>query len=130
MKINNAELFEELYGKFDEPSEISASDNGTSDSITNLENFDDFDNTIILNDEDGRGVPFEFLDLITYNGEDYVILLPKEESDDAEEVVILKVDETYSEDEESYTSVEDEEILQAVFNIFKEKFRDEFNFVD
>lgn len=45
------------------------------------------------------------------------------------EVVILKVDETDSEDEEAYTSVEDEETLQAVFNIFREKFKDEFNFM-
>ena len=36
------------------------------------------------------------------------------------------------EDEEtdSYTGVEDEETLNAVFAIFKEKFRDVFNFVD
>ena len=33
-------------------------------------------------------------------------------------------------DEESYTSVEDEEILNKVFEIFKDKFKDEFNFVD
>ena len=45
------------------------------------------------------------------------------------EVVILKVDETDSEDEEAYTSVEDEETLKAVFNIFREKFKDEFNFM-
>lgn len=45
------------------------------------------------------------------------------------EVVILKVDETDSEDKEAYTSVEDEETLQAVFNIFREKFKDEFNFM-
>lgn len=50
--------------------------------------------------------------------------------EDAGEVVILKVDETDSEDEETYTSVEDEETLQAVFNIFREESKDEFNFED
>lgn len=63
-------------------------------------------------------------------GEEYVILLPKDESDDDGEVVILKVDESDSDDEETYTSVDDEETLQAVFNLFKEKFQDEFNFED
>lgn len=33
-------------------------------------------------------------------------------------------------DEESYISVDNEENLQAVFNIFKEKFISEFDFID
>ena len=33
-------------------------------------------------------------------------------------------------DEESYVSVDDENVLTAVFEIFKEKFKDEFNFTD
>ena len=33
-------------------------------------------------------------------------------------------------DEESYVSVDDEETLTAVFEIFKEKFKEEFNFTD
>ena len=44
--------------------------------------------------------------------------------------MILKVNETDSEDEEAYTSVENEKTLQTVFNIFREKFKDEFNFTD
>lgn len=50
-------------------------------------------------------------------------------SEEPGEVVILKVEST-SEDEESYVSVEDEEVLNNVFEIFKEKFKDEFNFTD
>ena len=33
-------------------------------------------------------------------------------------------------EEESYVSIEDEEILNKVFEIFKEKFKDDFDFVD
>ena len=33
-------------------------------------------------------------------------------------------------EEETYVSVDDENVLNAVFEIFKEKFKDEFNFVD
>ena len=93
------------------------------------DNIEDLDNIIILNDEEGKEVKFEFLDLIEYEGEEYVILLPLDE-DDSEEVVILKVEDTDSEEEESYVSVDDEEVLNNVFEMFKEKFKDEFNFID
>lgn len=91
---------------------------------------EELDNIIVLNDEEGQEVQFEFLDLIEYDGEEYVILLPIEESEDAGEVVILKVEDTDSEDEESYVSVDDQETLNTVFEMFKEKFKDEFNFID
>lgn len=92
------------------------------------------DNVIILNDEDGNEVKFEFLDLVELDDEEYVVLLPILENEDAEddgEVVILKLEDTDEDsEEESYVGVEDEEILNRVFAIFKEKFKDEFDFVD
>ena len=93
---------------------------------------EELDNIIVLNDENGEEVPFEFLDLIELEGEEYVVLLPveEEESEEAGEVVILKVEDTDSEEEESYVSVDDDETLNKVFEIFKDKFKDEFNFVD
>ena len=90
---------------------------------------EELDNIITLNDEEGNEVKFEFLDLIEYNSEEYVILLPIEE-EEADEVVILKVEDTDSEDEESYVGVEDQETLNTVFQLFKDKFKDEFNFID
>lgn len=90
---------------------------------------EELDNIVVLNDEEGNEVEFEFLDLIEFEGEEYVILLPVEDDEEGE-VVILKVEDTESEDEESYISVDDEEVLQKVFDIFKEKFKDEFDFVD
>ena len=96
-----------------------------------LENVNDLDeeldNIVILNDEEGKEVKFEFLDLIEYEGEEYVVLLPVEEEDEGE-VVILKVEEGEEEDEESYVSVDSEETLKKVFETFKEKFKEEFNF--
>lgn len=91
---------------------------------------EELDNVIVLNDENGDEVKFEFLDLIELDGEEYVVLLPTGDSEDADEVVILKVEDTEAEDEESYVSVEDEDVLNTVFNMFKEKFKDEFDFVD
>ena len=92
---------------------------------------EELDNIIVLNDEDGNEVQFEFLDLIEYDGEEYVVLLPMEENEEESgEVVILKVEDTESDEEESYVSVDDEETLNKVFEMFKEKFKDEFNFID
>lgn len=85
------------------------------------------DNIIILNDDEGNEVEFEFLDLIPYRGKEYVVLLPV--SDDTDEVVILQLEEV-DDETESYISVDNELTLQAVFEIFKEKAKDEFNFVD
>ncbi len=93
--------------------------------------YDEDSNIIYLNDENGNDVKFEFLDLIEYESEQYVVLLPAEDNEeDNGEVVILKLEDSESEDEESYVSVDDEETLNAVFEIFKEKFKDEFNFDD
>ena len=98
------------------------------------ENNEELDNIVTLKDEDGNDVKFEFLDLIDYEGEEYVVLLPAEEAEDSEpdEVVILQLEKSNDEnaEEETYVSVDDENILNAVFEIFKEKFKDEFNFVD
>ncbi len=92
---------------------------------------EEVDNIIVLNDENGEEVKFEFLDLVELDGEEYVVLLPADEDDEEEgEVVILKVEDTDDEEEESYVSVDDEETLNKVFEMFKEKFKDEFNFVD
>ena len=92
---------------------------------------EEMDNIVILNDEDGNEVKFEFLDLVELDEEEYVILLPvTEEGEEYEgEVVILKVEDSENE-EESYVSVEDEETLNKVFEIFKERFKDDFDFVD
>lgn len=97
------------------------------------ENYNEEDNIVILNDEDGNEVKFEFLDLVELDDEEYVILLPVIDDgvEEEGEVVILKVEDTDEDsEEESYVSVEDEEILNKVFKIFKERFKDDFDFVD
>ena len=94
---------------------------------------EELDNIIILNDEEGNEVKFEFLDLVELDEEEYVVLLPVSEDgeEDEGEVVILKVEDSDGDsDEESYVGITDEEILNKVFEIFKEKYKDEFDFVD
>ena len=102
-----------------------------SEDINTPNNGEELDNIIILNDENGNEVKFEFLDLMEYEGEEYIILLATEESEDNDEVVILKVEDVEDDpDMETYVSVDDEDTLNAVFEMFKEKFKDEFNFID
>ena len=85
------------------------------------------ENIIVLNDDEGNEAEFEFLDLIPYRGKEYVVLLPV--SDEADEVVILQLEDA-DDETESYISVDNELTLQAVFEIFKERAKDTFNFVD
>lgn len=95
---------------------------------------EELDNIIVLNDEQGNEVQFEFLDLVELDNEEYVVLLPINDDgeEDEGEVVILKIEDNEDEnsEEESYVSVEDEAILNQVFEIFKEKFKNDFDFVD
>ena len=88
---------------------------------------DVLDNIVTLQNEEGDDVSFEFLDLMEYEGSEYVVLLPVEDSEG--EVVILKLEDT-DDELESYTSVDDEETLTELFRLFKEKFEDEFDFED
>lgn len=87
----------------------------------------DNNNIIFLNDDEGNESEFEFLDLIPYRGKEYVVLLPT--SDDADEVVILQLEEV-DDETENYITVDNELTLQSVFEIFKERAKDTFVFVD
>lgn len=95
-------------------------------------NMEELESIVVLTDENGNEVSFEYLDLIEYQDSEYVVLLPVEDEDEEEdEVIILKVEPVEgSEDEESYVSVDDEETLFAIFDIFKEHFADEFDFAE
>lgn len=92
-----------------------------------FEEFDELDNKIVLNDENGNEVEFEFLDVVELDGTEYVVLLPVEEAEKGE-VVIFRI-EGEGEDE-SYISLEDEDEAERVFQAFKERTKDEFDFAD
>ena len=86
-------------------------------------------NILVLTDEDGTEIEMEYLTNIEYQGETYAILMPLEE-DDGEVVILLVEDSDENADEETYASVEDMETLTAVYELFKEKFKDELEFDD
>ena len=82
---------------------------------------------LTLTDENGEEIEFEYLDCIEYQGKEYLVLLPAE--DEANEIVILEV-QSVDEENENYLAVEDEAVLDAVYNIFKERFQDVLTFAD
>lgn len=93
------------------------------------ENFSDAaesENALItLTDDNGNEVEFEFLDIVEYDGDEYIVLIENDE--DADEVVILKI-QALDEETEEYVSIDDEEILQTVFDIFKKRYEGNIDF--
>ena len=85
------------------------------------------ENLLALTDENGNEETFEYLDVIEYEGKEYLFLLPAEE--ESSEIVVLEI-EPVDEENENYLPIEDEAVLTAVYNIFKEKYADEFEFAD
>jgi len=82
---------------------------------------------LTLTDENGEDMDFEYLDCIEYEGKEYLVLMPTEE--DSNEIVILEV-EPVDEENENYLAVEDEAVLDAVYAIFKDRFKDVLTFED
>jgi len=80
----------------------------------------DDDSIVTLTDDEGNDIDFLLLDVVEYNGGDYLILLPlAEEEDEEDNVLILKAEQT--EEGETYTGIEDEAVLNAVFDLFNEQ---------
>ena len=84
-------------------------------------------NILTLTDENGEEVEFEYLDCIEYNGKEYLVMMPADEN--SSEIVILEV-EPVDEENENYLSVSDEKILDAVYDIFKDRYKDVLTFED
>lgn len=95
---------------------------------------EEFESTFItLTDEDGNDIELEYLDTVEYNGAVYMSFfptIPEEEAETAEDnedygLIILKVVSSTN-DEDELITIEDEDELQAVYNLFMEAmFEDE-----
>lgn len=93
------------------------------------EAFDMDDNVVELTDEDGVTSLFEYQATIEMEGEEYIVLmeLPGEDEEldeDEGTVVIMKIDQD-DQGEDIYVSVDDEETMQAVFDLFLEHLDEE-----
>ena len=82
---------------------------------------------LTLTDENGNDVNFEYLDCMEYQGKEYLVLMPADEAET--QIVILEV-EPVDDENENYLAVEDEAVLDAVYDLFKEKYKDVLTFED
>ncbi len=80
---------------------------------------------LTLTDENGDEINFEYLDCIELNGTEYLVLMPE----DSNEIVILEV-QPVDEENENYVAVESEDTLDAVYQIFKDRYKDVLEFED
>jgi len=81
----------------------------------------EMDNIIELFDENDNPVRFEHIMTLQYKSEDYVLLAPIEPTEDMEEdeVLVLRIDNDEN-GEEIYVSVDDDELVQQVFEKYLE----------
>lgn len=93
--------------------------------MENEEILQEEESILTLTDENGAETKFEYLDCIEYEGVEYLVLLPG----DTNEIVILEV-QPVDEENENYVAVESEAILDTVYGIFKERYKDVLEFED
>ncbi|MDY4812948.1 MAG: DUF1292 domain-containing protein [Ruminococcus sp.] len=80
-----------------------------------------------LEDDLGNEVEFELLDVITYKNDEYAVLI--ENTPDVQDLTILKID-SIDDQEEVYVGIDDEALVQKIFDIFKKNHPDDFNYAD
>ncbi len=83
----------------------------------------DEDSFITLTDENGNEVDFLLLDVLTYEGSDYMVLMPLSDEDgeeEEEELFFLRAEKT--EEGEVYSSIEDENLLNAIAAAYEKEF--------
>ena len=75
------------------------------------------DEVIELVDDDGKVIKFKLLDVTEYKGEKYTLLLAAEPNDEIgeDEVVIFRLNE----EDEVVEPVEDEKLLEEVFEFYQ-----------
>ncbi len=83
------------------------------------------ENIFMLVDEEGNEEEYEFLSLVTYEGNDYGVFLSTEEEEEDVLILMVETDET---GKECLVSVDDEATLQKVFDLFKEQEKDNIDF--
>lgn len=79
---------------------------------------------ITLTDNDGNDCNFGFLDFIEYDENEYIVLYPLQGDD--ERLLILKVEEdATSEEYDSYVGIDDDDLVDKIYQLFLEKHKDE-----
>lgn len=85
------------------------------------------ENIIELTGEDGQQFKFELLAYTKEKGETYAILYP---TDGDTNVLIVKVEDIPDSDECTYTMIDDPELIDVIYNRFKESNPEGIDFQD
>lgn len=88
-----------------------------SEELENVPDGEEEEELIELVDDDGNVIKFKLLDVTEYKGEKYVLLLAAEPNEEIaeDEVVIFRLDEK----EEVLNPVEDDNLLQEIFDFYQ-----------
>lgn len=86
---------------------------------------EEMDNIIELTGENGEVIRVEFIATIKVEEQEYAIMHSVEDSDDGD-VIIMRMEKDG--DEDYLVSIEDEDELERIFEVFKQTAADEFNF--
>lgn len=92
---------------------------------------EELDNIIVLYDaEDDKDIECELLDTIEHDGSQYAVMLPTD-SEDGTVIIMEMVPDTESDEEEAwlFNGIEDNDLLETIYTIFKDNNKDEFDFV-
>lgn len=88
------------------------------------------DDTMVLYDEDGNELRFQFLDEMKDHGKQYVALLPLDEKPGEQEVLILEVRDNPETGEQDFALVENKKKNSQLYEQFKRNHRGEYDFRD
>ena len=94
-----------------------------SDILSQIKD-DDFEPVVTITDTQGVKGEYEFLDIVNHNNVEYAVLCPVDSDGYVDIFRIVTVN-----GEEKYSRVEDDETLTRVFEIFRIKNEDEFDFM-
>ena len=94
--------------------------------LDELEEDENAENYITLTDDDGKEVSFEIIDTVQYDERLFAVLIPFDDNDD--EVVILEILPGEEPEMDEFVSVDDDELLNSVFEAFKAQYEGEYEF--
>lgn len=97
-----------------------------SENINNIPDEEVNENYITLTDDNGEDVSFEMLGTVEYQDRLFAVLLPFDEDDDG--VVILELVPTEDPEYDEFLGIDDEALLNEVFEEFKKGYNGEYEF--
>jgi len=87
-----------------------------------MKNTNDSDFFVSFTDEQGRENHFEILAVIEYKGTDYAVMLPENDSPSYNGLLyIFEVVEELDSDTDTYIGVENDDIINAVYEMFMDE---------